>query len=56
MWGNQEPLWPLSPRALSAVPSARVEELAQPKIDYSIPRTIVYVVNGLVVIFISTLP
>ena len=55
-WGNQEPLWPISPKALSAVPTSRVEELSQPKIDYSIPRTIMYVVNGLVEIFICTLP
>ncbi|XP_075904314.1 sperm microtubule associated protein 2 like isoform X2 [Nelusetta ayraudi] len=28
-WGNQEPIWPLSPAALTAVPSARIRHLSQ---------------------------
>ncbi|XP_010226464.1 PREDICTED: testicular haploid expressed gene protein-like, partial [Tinamus guttatus] len=33
-WGNQEPIWSLSPAALAARPSPRTVALAQPKRDF----------------------
>ncbi|KAK9518461.1 hypothetical protein VZT92_023767 [Zoarces viviparus] len=35
IWGNQEPIWPLSTPALGAVPSARIQYLARHKRDFS---------------------
>ncbi|XP_034036849.1 snRNA-activating protein complex subunit 1-like [Thalassophryne amazonica] len=35
VWGNQEPIWPVSPSALGAVPSARILYLAKHKRDFS---------------------
>ncbi|XP_028316072.1 testicular haploid expressed gene protein-like isoform X3 [Gouania willdenowi] len=35
VWGNQEPIWPISPAALRAVPSARIQYLARPKRSFS---------------------
>ena len=31
VWGNQDPMWPVSQAALQAEPSSRLEELARPK-------------------------
>ncbi|XP_065814539.1 sperm microtubule associated protein 2-like isoform X2 [Labrus bergylta] len=35
IWGNQEPIWPVSPAALGATPSARIQYLARHKGDFS---------------------
>ncbi|XP_070818328.1 sperm microtubule associated protein 2-like [Chaetodon trifascialis] len=35
IWGNQEPVWPISSSALGAVPSARIQYLARHKRDFS---------------------
>ena len=39
MWGNQEPITPIPPGALTAVASPRIEQLAEPKKDFQDPGT-----------------
>lgn len=39
-WGNQEPMWPISLAALRHIPSARLQTLAQPKVDHRPPNTL----------------
>ena len=39
VWGNQDPMWPISPAALSAVPTERLCTLADPKKDHQKPDT-----------------
>jgi hypothetical protein len=44
VWGNQEPIWPIKPGALSAKPTPRIMKLAKPKVDFSLdPYLHVYV-------------
>ena len=37
-WGDQDSLWPVNPSALTAEPSTRTTELAEPKKDHQAPE------------------
>ena len=39
VWGNQEPMWPISDATLRAVASPRLRELAHAKVDHRPPDT-----------------